>query len=105
VSRVLEGSIITIRKQNLTIRVPQILVDPSVPTESSKPLEFSIEFTTKTNVRAIKGQVVKNILDHLKIKVDAKKITVTLRGKPLNLKQNLASMDWEKDDIIEATYE
>jgi uncharacterized ubiquitin-like protein YukD len=103
-STILEGSIITVRKQNLTIRISQILVDPMNPAESPKPLEFEIEFTSKTNVRAIKGHTIKKILDHLKIKVDAKKIKVMLKGTTLNLTQNLASIGWEEGDILEATY-
>jgi hypothetical protein len=74
-SRILEGFVITVRKQNLTTRIPQIIVDPSDPGDSPKPFEFSIEFKATTNVRAIKGLVVKSILHHIKLKVDAKKIT------------------------------
>jgi hypothetical protein len=54
-------------------------------------------------VRAIKGQVAKNILDHLKIKVDAKKITVYHNGKTLNLKQNLAEINLDEGDVIVAS--
>jgi hypothetical protein len=85
-SVVLEGFIITVRKQNLIIRVPQILIDPSDAADPPKPLEFSIEYKATTNVRAIKGHIIKNILHHLKLKVDATKITVTLNGTTLNLK-------------------
>jgi hypothetical protein len=89
----------------LTIRVPQIVVDPSDPAHSPKPLELSIQFTANTNVRAIKGHVIQNILHHLKVKPDAKKVTVTLNGTTLNLRQNLITIGWKEGDIIEATYE
>jgi hypothetical protein len=88
-----------------TLRVPQILVDPSDPSDPPKPLELCMEFKSTTNVRAIKGLVIKNILHHLKIKVDAKKKSVTLKGAALNLRQNLASIGWEEGDVIEASYE
>jgi hypothetical protein len=64
-----------------------------------------MEFKSTTNVRAIKGHVVKNIHHHSKLKVDAKKVTVSLNGNTLNLRQNLASINWEEGDVIEATYE
>jgi hypothetical protein len=86
-SMVLEGSIITVRKHNLTIRVLQILIDSSDAAGPPKPLEFAVEFTATTNVRAIKGHIIKHIFHHLKVKKDAKKITVTLKSKTLNLRQ------------------
>jgi hypothetical protein len=68
-------------------------------------LEFAIEFTATTNVRAIKGHVIKHVFHHHKLKTEAKKITVTLKGKTLNLRQNLGSIDWEEDDVIVATFD
>jgi hypothetical protein len=37
--------------------------------------------------------------------VNAKKVTVSFKGVTLNLTQNLASLEWEEGDIIEATFD
>jgi hypothetical protein len=100
-SKVLEGSLVTVARLQIKVIVPQVLIDPSDPT---LPLEFEMEFGSKANVKAIKGNVIKRLPPDLKSRVTNDMLVVMFDSVQLRNKDSLTKLDWTITNMITVTF-